>query len=62
MPEPYGKLSAAEIINRRNRLRKAITSEGTERIQDAWDAYEQVLDFDLMMHRRGGHGPIDNGE
>jgi hypothetical protein len=55
-------MSAAEIINRRNRLRKAISLEGTERIQGAWDAYEEVLDFDLMMHRRGCHGPVDSGE
>lgn len=47
----YGKMSAAEIVNRRNRLRKAIRSEGSPRIQEAWDAYEEVLDFDLMMHR-----------
>lgn len=49
----YGKMSAAEIINRRNRLRKAIRSEGTPKIQEAWDAYEEVLDFDLMQHRGG---------
>lgn len=55
-------MSAAEIINRRNRLRKAISSEGTERIQEAWGAYEEVLDFDLMMHRRGGNDPLNNGK
>ncbi len=44
-------MSAAEIINRRNRLRKAINSEGSVKIQEAWDMYEEVLDFDLMMHR-----------
>lgn len=51
MVRPYGKMSAAEIINRRNRLRKAINSEGSVKIQEAWDMYEEVLDFDLMMHR-----------
>lgn len=47
----YGKMSAAEIINRRNRLRRAIRSEGTPKVQEAWDAYEEVIDFDLMMAR-----------
>jgi len=47
----YGKMSAAEIINRRNRLRRAIRSEGSPKIQEAWDAYEEVIDFDLMMAR-----------
>jgi hypothetical protein len=51
MARSYGKMSAAEIINRRNRLRKAIISEGSVKIQEAWDMYEEVLDFDLMMHR-----------
>lgn len=51
MAKPYGKMSAAEIINRRNRLRRAINSEGSVKIQEAWDMYEEVLDFDLMMHR-----------
>jgi hypothetical protein len=46
-------MSAAEIINRRNRLRRAIISEGSVKIQEAWDMYEEVLDFDLMMHREG---------
>jgi hypothetical protein len=55
----YGKMSAAEIINRRNRLRRAITSEGSPKIQEAWDAYEEVLDFDLMKHRGGGGDGID---
>ncbi len=54
MAKPYGKMSAAEIINRRNRLRKAINSEGSPRIQEAWDMYEEVLDFDLMTHRENG--------
>ena len=52
----YGKMSAVEIINRRNRLRKAIRSEGSPKIQEAWDAYEEVLDFDLMNHRGGPDG------
>lgn len=52
-------MSAAEIINRRNRLRKAIRAEGSPKIQEAWDAYEEVLDFDLMQHR-GGTGNIQN--
>jgi hypothetical protein len=51
MARSYGKMSAAEIINRRTRLRKAIISEGSVKIQEAWDMYEEVLDFDLMMHR-----------
>ena len=56
MARSYGKMSAAEIINRRNRLRKAIISEGSVKIQEAWDMYEEVLDFDLMMHREDANG------
>jgi hypothetical protein len=56
----YGKMSAAEIINRRNRLRRAIRSEGSPKIQEAWDAYEEVLDFDLMSHRGGSSGIDDS--
>lgn len=52
--ERYGQRKVVKIINDMDRLRKAIRSEGTPKIQEAWDRIEPVID--MFYQRPGGDG------
>ena len=41
----HGKCKVAKMYAQINTLRHAIRTEGTEAIQDAWDAVEEHIDF-----------------
>lgn len=43
--ERYGRVKVSKIMTAFNELRDACRSEGTPRIQDAIDRYEQWADF-----------------
>lgn len=43
----YGQYPVTKIIKSIDALRKAIRSEGTPAIQEAWDRIEPVIDFFL---------------
>ena len=43
--QKYGKRNVSKMIAQIDALRKAIRSEGTPNIQDAWDAVEEHIDF-----------------
>lgn len=45
----YGNVSFKTIQDTKNELRRAIQSEGTERIQELWDRLEQWIDSPPMM-------------
>ena len=41
----YGQRNVVKMFNQINALRKAIRSEGTPAIQEAWDKVEEHIDF-----------------
>ena len=41
----YGQRNIVKMFNQINALRKAIRSEGTPTIQEAWDKVEEHIDF-----------------
>jgi hypothetical protein len=41
----YGNRTIVKMFNQINALRKAIRSEGTPMIQEAWDKVEEHIDF-----------------
>jgi hypothetical protein len=43
--ERYGNRRVVKMFNQINALRKAIRSEGTPSIQEAWDKVEEHIDF-----------------
>ncbi len=43
----YGKTRVRKIRDCTDTLRKAIQSEGTPAIQDAWDRYEQFIQYPM---------------
>ena len=45
MADRYGNRTIVKMFNQINALRKAIRSEGTPTIQEAWDKVEQHIDF-----------------
>jgi len=45
MTARYGNRTIIKMFNQINALRKAIRSEGTPAIQDAWDKVEEHIDF-----------------
>jgi len=45
MTERYGNRKVVKMFNQINALRKAIRSEGTPAIQEAWDKIEEHIDF-----------------
>lgn len=48
-PDKYGRVKIATIQKAKDELRQAIQSEGSPRIQDAWDRLEQWIDSPPMM-------------
>ena len=48
-PDKYGRVKIATIQKAKDELRQAIQSEGTPRIQAAWDRLEQWIDSPPMM-------------
>lgn len=54
----YGKYPVTKIIKNVDILRKAIRAEGTQRVQEAWDEIEPVIDFFL---RRKDQDPEHRG-
>lgn len=58
MDRHYGKYPVTKIIKNVDLLRKAIRAEGTQRVQDAWDEIEPVIDFFL---RRSDDNPEQGG-
>ena len=49
MTKHYGNRTIVKMFNQINALRKAIRSEGTPAIQDAWDKVEEHIDFVYMQ-------------
>jgi len=45
MTKRYGNRTIIKMFNQINALRKAIRSEGTPAIQEAWDKVEEHIDF-----------------
>tara|TARA_R110000868_G_scaffold115346_8_gene308039 strand:- start:934 stop:1110 length:177 start_codon:yes stop_codon:yes gene_type:complete len=45
MTPRYGNRTIVKMFNQINALRKAIRSEGTPVIQEAWDRVEEHIDF-----------------
>jgi len=45
MTARYGNRTIVKMFNQINALRKAIRSEGTPAIQEAWDKVEEHIDF-----------------
>lgn len=45
----YGNRTIIKMFNQINALRKAIRSEGTPAIQEAWDKVEEHIDFIYMQ-------------
>ena len=45
MTDRYGNRNIIKMFNQINTLRKAIRSEGTPAIQEAWDKVEEHIDF-----------------
>lgn len=45
MTDRYGQRTIVKMFNQINALRKAIRSEGTPKIQEAWDKVEEHIDF-----------------
>jgi len=43
--DKYGNRNIIKMFNQINHLRKAIRSEGTPTIQEAWDKVEEHIDF-----------------
>ena len=52
----YGQRKVVKIYNDMERLRKAIRSEGTPAIQEAWDRIEPVVDMFYQPPPAGGSG------
>ena len=53
MTVKYGMRNIAKMIHEIDVLRKAIRSEGTPLIQDAWDRVEQHIDFAYARQPQG---------
>lgn len=51
MTDRYGNRNIIKMFNQINALRKAIRSEGTPTIQEAWDKVEEHIDF-IYAERR----------
>jgi len=45
MTTRYGNRTIVKMFNQINALRKAIRTEGTPAIQEAWDKVEEHIDF-----------------
>jgi hypothetical protein len=45
MEERFGARRVSKMYEQINALRRAIRSEGTPAIQDAWEAVEEHIDF-----------------
>jgi len=45
MTDRYGKRNIPKMIRQIDELRRAIRSEGTPAIQDAWDKVEEHIDY-----------------
>ena len=50
-PAKYGNRNIPKMIRQIDELRRAIRSEGTPAIQEAWDKVEEHIDF---AYRREG--------
>lgn len=50
------------IINKIERLRRAIRSEGSPAVQDAWDQLEPHVSIFLNAERHGGTGQKDGAD
>jgi hypothetical protein len=51
MTEKYGQRNVIKMFNQVNALRKAIRSEGSPAIQEAWDKVEEHIDY--IYQKRG---------
>jgi len=51
MTARYGNRTIIKMFNQINALRKAIRSEGTSAIQEAWDKVEEHIDY--IYEKRG---------
>jgi len=55
MTDKYGQRNVIKMFNQVNALRKAIRTEGTPLIQEAWDKVEEHIDFIYAKQKANGN-------
>lgn len=55
MTERYGQRTIVKMFNQISALRKAIRSEGTPLIQEAWDKVEEHIDYIYAKQKDGNN-------
>ena len=55
MTDKYGQRNVIKMFNQVNALRKAIRTEGTPAIQEAWDKVEEHIDFIYAKQKANGN-------
>ena len=53
LTDRYGQRTIVKMFNEVNALRKAIRSEGTPKIQEAWDKVEEHIDYVYAKQKDG---------
>jgi hypothetical protein len=53
--DKYGQRNVIKMFNQVNALRKAIRTEGTPSIQEAWDKVEEHIDFIYAKQKANGN-------
>jgi hypothetical protein len=53
--DKYGQRNVIKMFNQVNALRKAIRTEGTPAIQEAWDKVEEHIDFIYAKQKANGN-------
>ena len=55
MTDRYGQRTIVKMFNQISALRKAIRSEGTPLIQEAWDKVEEHIDYIYAKQQDGNN-------